>query len=93
MIAFLVRLTILLVLFVSFTFNILVFLYGVPHEETWRFLIDHREFDMPVAAIIVTVAASFSFFIAIWMTIAVKLKENQTTRLVKKVAQPDFPQK
>ncbi|WP_274309621.1 sensor histidine kinase [Solibacillus daqui] len=93
MIAFLVRLTILLLLFLSFAFNILIFLYGAPQEDTWRFLIDNREFDLPLAAIMVIVAASFSFFIAIWMTIAVKLKENQTTRLVKKVAQPDFPQK
>jgi len=93
MMTFLLRFVILLFLFGSFTFNILAFLYGQPREETWRFLIDNREFDMPLAALMVIVAACFSFIITLWMTIAVKLKENQTTRLVKKVTETDFPKK
>ena len=92
MMSFLARFIILVFLFVTFTFNILAFLYGEPREETWRFLIDNREFDMPLGALMVIVAASFSFMIALWMTIAVKMKENQTTRLVKKVTEPDFSQ-
>ena len=90
MMIFLTRFMILILLFVTFTFNLLVFLYGEPREETWRFLIDNREFDLPLGALMLIVATCFSFLIALWMTIAVKLKENQTTRLVKKVAEPDF---
>ncbi|MER2125687.1 sensor histidine kinase [Solibacillus sp. FSL H8-0523] len=92
MMAFLTRFMILVVLFVTFTFNLLAFLYGEPREETWRFLIDNRDFDLPLGALMLIVAACFSFLIALWMTIAVKMKENQTTRLVKKVAEPDFSQ-
>ena len=90
MMIFLTRFMILILLFVTFTFNLLAFLYGEPREETWRFLIDNREFDLPLGALMLIVATCFSFLIALWMTIAVKLKENQTTRLVKKVAEPDF---
>lgn len=92
MMIFLTRFMILILLFVTFTFNLLAFLYGEPREETWRFLIDNREFDLPLGALMLIVATCFSFLIALWMTIAVKLKENQTTRLVKKVAEPDFSQ-
>lgn len=93
MIAFFIRFFILLFLLASFTFNILVFLLGQPSEEAWRLLIENRDFDIPLIALIAIIAATISFFIALWMTIAVKLKENQTTRLVKKVAEPDFSQK
>ncbi|MGN7476562.1 sensor histidine kinase [Solibacillus silvestris] len=93
MIAFLIRFTILSFLFISFTFNVLVLLYGEPREETWRFLIDNRDFDMPLAAVFIIVAGCFSLLIALWMSVAVKLKENQTTRIVKKIAEPDFAQK
>ena len=90
MIAFIGRFLVLLFLFISFAMNVLFFTLGEPKEETWRFLWENMDYDIPLVALIIFVALTFSFIIALWMTIAVKLKENQTTRIVKNIADPDF---
>ena len=80
MIAFIGRFLVLLFLFISFAMNVLFFTLGEPKEETWRFLWENMDYDIPLVALIIFVALTFSFIIALWMTISVKLKENQTTR-------------
>ena len=92
MIAFIVRFIVLFFIFITSTMNILIFLLGEPTEESWRFLWENTDYSIPLVAIIGIIATTVSFIIAIWMTGAVKLKENQTTRIVKKIAEPDFAQ-
>lgn len=92
MISFIVRFIVLFFIFITSTMNILIFLLGEPTEESWRFLWENTDYSIPLVAIIGIIATTFSFIIAIWMTGAVKLKENQTTRIVKKIAEPDFAQ-
>ncbi|MEK3765131.1 MULTISPECIES: sensor histidine kinase [unclassified Solibacillus] len=93
MIAFIARFFVLILIFASFTMNILIFVLGQPEEETWRFLWENGDYDIPLLGIIAISATGISFFIALWMAVAVKMKENQTTRIVKKIAEPDFAQK
>lgn len=76
MIAFFIRFFILLFLLASFTFNILVFLLGQPSEETWRFLIENRDFDIPLVALIAIIAAAFSFFYRIMDDDCCKIKRK-----------------
>ncbi|MBD8035262.1 sensor histidine kinase [Solibacillus sp. A46] len=93
MIAFIARFFVLILIFASFTMNILIFILGEPEEETWRFLWENVDYDIPLLGIIAISATGISFCIALWMAVAVKMKENQTTRIVKKIAEPDFAQK
>ncbi|MBD8031916.1 MULTISPECIES: sensor histidine kinase [Solibacillus] len=93
MIAFIARFFVLILIFASFTMNILIFVLGQPEEETWRFLWENVDYDIPLLGIIAISATGISFFIALWMAVTVKIKENQTTRIVKKIAEPDFAQK
>lgn len=93
MIAFIARFFVLILIFASFTMNILIFILGQPEEETWRFLWENGDYDIPLLGIIAISVTGISFFIALWMAAAVKMKENQTTRIVKKIAEPDFAEK
>lgn len=90
MIAFISRFLVLLFIFASFTINILIVAIGEPTEEKWSYLWETTAYELPIAGIFAIVACSISFFIALWMSIVVKIKENNTTRIVKKVAEPDF---
>lgn len=90
MIAFISRFLVLLFIFASFTINILIVAIGEPTEEKWSYLWETTAYELPIAGIFAIVACSISFFIALWMSIVVKIKENSTTRIVKKVAEPDF---
>lgn len=93
MIAFIARFFVLILIFASFTMNILIFILGQPEEETWRFLWENVDYDIPLLGIIAISTIGISFFIALWMAVTVKIKENQTTRIVKKIAEPDFAKK
>lgn len=93
MIAFIIRFFILIMVFATFAMNIFVFLLGQPEEETWRFLWKNDDYSIPLVAVIAIIATTTSFFISLWISIALKMKENQMTRIVKKVAEPDFAQK
>lgn len=90
MIAFISRFLVLLFIFASFTINILIVAIGEPTEEKWSYLWETTAYELPIAGIFAIVACSISLFIALWMSIVVKIKENNTTRIVKKVAEPDF---
>ncbi|AWE06855.1 sensor histidine kinase [Lysinibacillus sp. 2017] len=90
MIAFIGRFFLLLFLFVAFAMNVLIFTIGQPTEETWSFLWKNTTYELPIIGIIAIVAFSMSFCIALWMSIVVKIRENNTTRYVKKIAEPDF---
>src|SRR5690606_31560165 len=90
MIAFILRFFILVMVFATFAMNIFVFLLGQPQEETWRFLWENDDYSIPIVAVIAMIATTTSFFISLWISIALKMKENQMTRIVKKVAEPDF---
>ena len=90
MIAFITRFIFLLFLMATFTLNILFFAIGEPTDETWTFLVETTKYEMPIAIILAISVSSISFFIALFMSIAIKRKENQATRLMKKIAEPDF---
>jgi two-component system, NarL family, vancomycin resistance sensor histidine kinase VraS len=90
MIAFITRFIFLFFLLATFTMNILVFVIGEPTEDKWAFLIETSNFEMPIVSILVISTTGVSFIIALWMSVAVKRRENHTTRSVKKIAQPDF---
>ncbi|MER2036899.1 MAG: sensor histidine kinase [Solibacillus sp.] len=90
MIALIARFFILLCIIATFTISILFFIIGEPTEEKWAFLLEKTSYGLPLAGIFIISASSISFFIALWMSISIKLKENSTTRYVKKVADPDF---
>ena len=74
----------------TFALNILVFAIGEPTEDKWAFLVETTNYEIPIAGIFAISASGISFIIALWMSIAVKRKENYTTRSVKKIADPDF---
>ena len=90
MIVFITRFIFLLFLMASFALNILIFSIGEPTEDKWVFLVETTRYEIPIAGIIAISAAGISFIIALWMSIAVKRKENHATRSVKKIAEPDF---
>ncbi|MEK4629346.1 sensor histidine kinase [Solibacillus sp. FSL R7-0682] len=90
MIALIARFFILLCIIATFTISILFFIIGEPTEEKWAFLLEKTSYGLPLAGIFIISASSISFFLALWMSISIKLKENSTTRYVKKVADPDF---
>ena len=90
MIAFITRFIFLLFLMATFALNILFFAIGEPTDETWTFLVETTKYEMPIAIILAISVSSISFFIALFMSIAIKRKENQATRLMKKIAEPDF---
>lgn len=90
MIAFLVRFLLLFVIFATFTMNVLIFTIGEPQENTWRFLWESREYQLPIIGIIASSALMASGIISLWMSVSLRMKENQTTKYVKKIAEPDF---
>ena len=77
MIAFIIRFFILMMVFATFALNIFVFLLGQPQEETWRFLWESDEYSIPIVAVIAITATTTSFFISLWISISLKIKENQ----------------
>ena len=92
MIAFLSRFITLFFLLIGMTIYFLVILYGEPIEETWSFLwTDHNE-SIPLFVIFATVITIVAFFISVWISAAMKMRESTTTRYVKKLVEPDFSQ-
>lgn len=90
MIALLTRFILLLFIFATFTLSILIFSLGKPTDDKWSFLVETTNYEIPIAGILAISACSISFIIAIWISIAVKRRENNATRSVKKIADPDF---
>lgn len=90
MIAFISRLSTLFILFSSTLFILLFFILGVQYEEDWQFLWDNSSNQFPIISIILTTLFALSFFISVWMGISLAVKENMTTRYIKKIAEPYF---
>ena len=90
MIAFIGRFLMLFLILASFAMNILIFTIGEPTEKKWAFLWESTNYEIPIVGILAISACTLSFILALWMSIAVKMRENNTTRYVKKIAEPDF---
>ncbi|MEG0473403.1 MAG: sensor histidine kinase [Solibacillus sp.] len=90
MIAFISRLFTLFITFSIMIFLLLFFILGESIEEIWRFLWDDTSNQIPIIAIMLTLLFALSFGIASWMGISLMIKENMTTRLIKKIAEPNF---
>ncbi|ATP39556.1 two-component sensor histidine kinase [Solibacillus sp. R5-41] len=90
MIAFISRMFTLFITFSIMLFMLLLSILGEPIEENWRFLWDATSNQVPIIAIMLTLLLALSFVISTWMGISLILKENKTTRFVKKIAEPNF---
>lgn len=89
---FITRFIILLLIFASLVFSILLVTLGEPTEQTWSFLYEERKRDLPIIVGIAGSVAALSFILSIWMSISVKLRDALSARQIKKLGQPDFEQ-
>ncbi|MEO4053302.1 sensor histidine kinase [Solibacillus sp. CAU 1738] len=92
MIGLILRTCMLFLLLTTMTFSFMVLVLGVPNENVWRIFTDEQFGTMPLIFTIASVILTVSFVISVWMTILAKSREISATRIVKKVAEPDFEQ-
>lgn len=92
MIGLLFRGSLIFILLSIMSFCFFVLVLGPPKEETWSFFIDNQYSQTPLLLTIISVIMTISFVISIWMSIVMKTREVTATRIVKKVADPDFEQ-
>lgn len=90
MIAFVLRVILLLILLSGMLFGFLFSIYGDPSRETWSPLWKTYYNEVPLIAIFTLTISIVSVAIAVWMGLIARYKETVTTKYVKQLVEPDF---
>ena len=93
MMAFISRWFTLQLLFMVTVAIVLFLLLGEPTEYNWSPLWQQQFEGMPLLAFIMMVITATTFLTALWMTIAILLRDSQASRLLKKATKHELQQK